>query len=197
MKYFKKFAKLMTWCAIGAVLGFVAIFMTSYMKASAVAGDISRNALLLATQDGCINADTADDFCNNMAMSYGTKDLLVSDGVKTDDDDLGTARRYFARDLEGDDAWDPIADGAANTTCGLIWVEDSAGHTLLNTSGNDYVHHVQRGDTINVIATVEVNMHLNFIIRPAEGDGSQVLRFSVPVSAEATGISCKWFKGED
>lgn len=197
MKYFKKFAKILTWCAIGGVLGFIAIFMTSYMKASAVAGDISRNALLLATQDGCINADTADNFCQNMAMTYGTKDLLVANYVKTDADDMGTARRYFARDLEGDDAWDPIADGAAFTTCGLIWVEDSSGHTLLNTSGNDYVRHVQRGATINVTATVEVNMHLNFvIIGRGEGD-NRALRFTVPVSAEATGISCKWFKGED
>lgn len=196
MKYFKKFAKLLTFCAIGAVLGFVSIFITSYMKASAVAGDISRNALLLATQDGCINANTATQFCTNMAESYGTKDLLVSNRVKTDADDLGTARRYFAQDLEGDVPWDPIVHGAGNTTCGLIWVEDSAGNTLLNTTGNDYVHHVQRGDTINVTATVEVNIHLNFIMT-SNGDTGETMRLSVPVSAEATGISCKWFKGEN
>ena len=192
MKYFKKFAKLLTYCAIGAVLGFLLVFFTSYMKASAVAGDISRNALLLATQDGCINNGTANQFCENMARSYGTKNLIVAPFVKTSSGDMGHLARYFAP-TRGN--WDPVTQGGNHATCGLIWVQDSRGNSLLNSSGNDYVSHVQRGETITVTATVEVNMHLNFVMISTDA-GSAALRFTVPVSAEATGISSKWFKGE-
>lgn len=194
MKYFKKIAKLLTFCAIGAVLGFLIVFFTSYIKASAIAGDISRNALLLATQDGCINYDTATNFCINMAESYGTKNLIVAPRVKTSGSDMGTVVSGYGQ-THG--AWDPIAQGDTLATCGLIWVEDTGNRSLLNKDGRDYVNHVQRGETIHVTATVEVNMHINFVMITTDSGENAALRFTVPVSADATGISSRWFKGEN
>lgn len=196
MKYFRKFSKMILWCIIGGMLAFTAVFISSYLKASGVAGDISRNALLLATQEGCINQADVNRFCENMAESYGTKNLLVcpDDKDSFSSDREGSLVRYFTRATSG--TWDPVAMGNTYCTTGLIGVTDNSGVSLINDTV-DYEKHVQRGEVINVTATVEVNMHLNFIMRSrGNNTDTEFLRFTIPVSAETSGISCKWFKGE-
>lgn len=189
MKHFKNIAKMILYMILGGLLAFIIVFISSYMKASAVAGDISRNALLLATQEGCINHDTAQDFCNNMANSYGTKNLIVANYTKNSATDVGILQTYQDTAITN---WNPTSTAVQNkTTCGLIWVESDTGRGLINENGRDYENHVQRGSTIRVVTTVEANIHINFLF------GSEhPLTFTFPVQAEATGISCRWFKGE-
>jgi hypothetical protein len=163
-----------------------------------ISSDIARNGLLLATQEGCINNDTADAFCNNMAKTFGSKNILIS--TKTKDKFSGDGEVVaLARDNHPTGEWNPTASYAQDlTTCGLIGVYDSSGNTLINTYGDDYTKHVQRGETITAKATVEVNIWLNLKLRSKGEDDSNNgdIRFTFPVSSEITGISCKWFKGE-
>lgn len=207
MKYFYQISKILLYCIIGGILGFIVMFIGSYMKANSIANDIARSGLLLATQEGCINFSAASRFCQEMHDAYGyepgngnTRSILVSNCVKTstEEDKPSDIRMYLA-----------LSD--ANTAeYGLISVHPNHNSSinLINTYDNDYVNHVQRGQVITVNATVEANLYFNWVFGAnanyasthsgvSEGDGRNELRFVFPVNASATGVSCKWYKGED
>lgn len=206
MKYFYQISKLILYCIIGGILGFIVMFMGSYMKATSIAGDIARSGLLLATQDGCINSGTAEAFCQQMHKAYGydaatqrnTRSILVSNTIKT---------------LTGDDVDEPTTwnfyierNSVNNSHFGLISVHPAGNNTInLINGATDYERHVQRGEAITVYATVEANMYFNWVFgananysatHGGSGDGRNELRFTFPVNASATGVSCKWYKGE-
>ena len=190
-KYFKSIAKMILYFILGGLLAFIIVFISTFMKASAVAGDISRNALLMATQDGCMNNSDYTAFNNNIAESFGTKNLIIPVmGTKNSPDDTGNLQVY--RDIVSE-TWNPLVEGANSekVDCGLLWIGDSSNKNLINTYGNDYANHVQRGESISVVATVYANIHINFLF-----GATKPLTFTYPVSASTTGISCKWFKGE-
>lgn len=201
MKYFPKFAKLILYMILGGLMAFVCIFVSSYMKASGIAGDISRNALLLATQEGCINNDTALKFCENMTESYGTKNLLIANRIKNPENSDEEDYKVHMATTSYSGVWEPkgaIAQGLTNY--GLLSCKSSDGTNLINESGKDYYNHVQRGETITVNTTVEVFIHINTLFgkgQEKETDPVYQLTMTFPVNAEATGISCKWFKGEE
>lgn len=197
MKHFVNVAKLILYLIIGGCLAFIVMFTSSYLKASSIAGDIARNGLLLATQEGCLNANTANEFCHNMAQGYGTKNILIKTHPRDTKEIDNTVNFYGTAqaDLDGDGIWSPFVEGDNYARYGLIWVGDADGNSIINTAGNDYVNHVQRGDIITVSATVEVNMFINFQMK--SNTTSNNIRFAFPVTEEVTGISCKWFKGED
>lgn len=192
MKHFKNIAKMMMYMFLGGMMAFVCVFLSSYMKASGVAGDISRNALLLATQEGCINHTTAETFCNNMALSYGTKNLLISNRIKVGVNDDYEAHLQSTDSIANDHIWNPVGSFEQGfTNYGLISCVNNSGTNMINPENDDYLSHVQRGETLTVSATVEVFIHMNFLF-----DADRLLTMTFPVTAEATGISCKWFKGE-
>ena len=131
-----------------------------------------------------------------------TKSILVNSTIKKQN-----ASGVIEEDLQPQDAsvyttWDNAYIG----TYGLIAVTDISGKSLINEDSQDYVRHVQRGATIRCYATVEANMYFNWIFGANKdyhdthggtaGDGRYELRFTFPVNATATGVSCKWYKGE-
>jgi len=214
MKHFVAFAKFFLYLLIGAALGMIVMFFGVYMKATSVANDIARSALILATQDGCINYDATNKFCEGMNKLYCSQNVLVNTKPKCFNGETLGSKSVIENDgitYEGSTIYDSespseiiryydelSSDKKMKAHYGLIYVEGN-GKNLLNNINQDYESHVQRGDIINVYSTVEANMHINFIFHnenTSNGVSRHVLRFSFPVNATASGISCKWYKGE-
>ena len=127
-----------------------------------------------------------NNFIESVNEAYGREYLLIPENT----DALNV--EFEAKDADIDLDWSrPEHDHIDMTDYSLAYVRGD-GRSLLNGDGDDYVNHVQRGDSIEVKAVVYGNIFFNFLMT---NDGKR-LCFAFPVEAEATGISCKWFKGE-
>lgn len=199
MKRLATFGKLMLKILIGGLLGFTIITVGLILKGYGMAGEMARDVLLVASENGCINSSDLT------VMMEGFKDTYEVNTTNRDlaDDSADKVRdKYFV--FEWDEGSSPVKYKD------YIEVTSPSSHgslNLLNSEGNDFVSHVQRGSTITVKATVHVRLYLPFKLRNSadtNGDGisnsdwRDLLdgEITIPVSKTASGVSTKFFKGE-
>ena len=169
MDNFRKFAKFLVYLIIGLMLAFVVCAVGLILQANKVASENARSVLILATTDGCANEDVISSVKSNAVDMYTNKYISIPDAtIKSH----GTA------------------------TDGFLWVADTSGNSLYNATADSYTEHVQRGDIIKVSATVGVNFNLHMWFGAGEEQGG-LRDFILPVTRDATGISCRFYKGED
>lgn len=170
MDNFRKFAKFLVYMIIGLLLAFIVCATGLILQANKVASENARSVLILATTDGCANGDVISAVKSNAVDMYTNKYISIpTSTVKSN----------------------------ATATDGFLWVSDTSGSSLYNaTADKYYTSHVQRGGIIKVSATVGVNFNLHMWFGAGEEQGG-LRDFILPVTREATGISCRFFKGED
>lgn len=186
MKRFAKIGKLFLYIILGGLIAFVMGVICLTIKGYGIASDISRDILVIASEEGCVNNATL------VTMMEGFKNSYEVQTQKTNAD--GSARRdnYFIFDY-------------TNGYGDYIEVTSPDTGNIINADGCDYTSFVQRGSTVEVTATVYVRLYLPFKLM---NDGSNMDGISnstwqdilngnitIPVSSKAIGISTKFYKG--
>lgn len=183
MKYLVKFSKIILYIILGGMLAIIVCSVSIYIKANSIASQMANQYLLIVSTEGCSNYQTKQSFYNSFYQMYHSA-YYMTDGC----DDVRKNHKEH---------------GMLSSTDNLK-VKDKNNSSLDNAYNRDYVKHVQRGETITVEAKIYYRLYLPFVFtnkskgdmtaNPGAFSSSNGTRFSV--TKTATGVSSKFFKGE-
>lgn len=201
MKRFYIFGKFMLKLIFGGLIGFVVCTVALFMKGYNIASDMARDMSIVASEDGCVNFDTMNTMMSGFKNTYSssTNNIDNDDDYMNGTDEYGGAK-YFIFDYRGS-----YPDNYSQ----YIQVNDSNGNSIVNMENHDYKNHVQRGNTINIVATAHIRLYLPFKLLN-KNDAStnsgitnedwtkQILNgeFQLTATKHMTCVSTKFFKGE-
>jgi hypothetical protein len=178
-----KFGKMFLYIFVGGAIAFVICSVALILRGYNIAGEMARDVLVVASEDGCVNYNSLEQMMIGFKHNYE---------VSVRDKDDATKDNFYIFDYTNgyDDYISVTAGGESNS--------------IINSEFQDYAKFVQRGTPVTVTATVKVRLNLPFRwLNTTIDDGVSNGMWQdlmngtifIPVSKTVTGVTTKFFKG--